>query len=96
VIPLKEFVEYGLHLLKPEELSKEGIRFVSNSSEEIAEVIAETVGAIEMGFESFLSREMDEELQVLFRSALPDWACAGGVRGVISPSFLRRHVEFIS
>jgi len=96
VIPLKEFVDYGFHLLKPEDLSKEGISFVANSSEEIAEVVTETVGAIEMGFETFLSRSMDEELQVLFRSALPAWACAGGVRGVVSPSFLRRHVEFIS
>lgn len=95
-VSLREFVASGFHMLKPEELSEKGIRFIPNTPEEIADAVAEAIDADEQGFELYLERMIDESGQAQFRDAFPTWMFEGGVRGVVSPRFLCRHSRFVS
>lgn len=88
-IPMKEFFDRGLHLLKLEELTQKGVTFRHNSPSEIKNVIDEMVTAMEVGFEAFLGQHLDSVEQLEFRRCIPEWMLEGGVRGLISPSFLR-------
>lgn len=91
LISLKEFIESGDFRKHAMQLQGEGIGFIENSPEEILDVVSEAVEAKREGFDEYLSRISGLDLQQEVINIFPAWFRSGGVRGIISPSFLVRH-----
>jgi putative glycosyltransferase (TIGR04372 family) len=91
LVSLTEFVDSGNFRKGAAQLRSEGIGFIENSPEEIADVIAEAFEAQREGFEEYLIKSIEQDLQKHVYEIIPSWLKCGGVRGIISPSFLIRH-----
>lgn len=91
LVSLAEFIDSGSFKKSAHQLRDEGIGFIENSPEEIADVIAEAFKAQNEGFEEYLFKAIKQDIQQQVCEIFPNWLKCGGVRGVISPSFLIRH-----
>ncbi len=91
LVSLTEFFETGDFRKPAEQLQGEGIGFIENSSSEILDVISEAAEAEREGFDEYLGRIKELELQREALDIFPAWFKCGGVKGIISPSFLKRH-----
>jgi putative glycosyltransferase (TIGR04372 family) len=87
-IPFVEFFDQGFHLLRTQDLIRRGVVFRHNSPDEIKNVVDEMMIAMNIGFATYLGEHLETMEQREFRRCVPEWMLAGGVRGLVSSSFL--------